>query len=263
MNWLLVAVLAVTGLLVGWCLRTVVVPLTVPSERPLRTGCPRCGRRIMLAPGRPAPDQSDDAPVTGRGRRLASFSVGRCAACRARIGPPPLALELPTAVLFGALAARAHPGLVLAAACWLAACAVALGFIDAAVQRLPDLLTAPAYVGTAGLLLVAAASGGHWGYLLRALLGGLGLATAYLLLVLASRSAVGLGDAKLAASLGTMMAWFGWPTLLAGTFVSFLLAAAYGLALLVARRATLKRRIPFGPFMIAGALLALLANAPR
>jgi leader peptidase (prepilin peptidase)/N-methyltransferase len=43
--------------------------------------------------------------------------------------------------------------------------------------------------------------------------------------------------------------------------VSFLLAAVYGLALLVARRVTLKQRIPFGPFMIAGTFLALLAGA--
>jgi len=261
MNWVLVAALAVAGLLVGWCLRAVVAPLAVSAEHPLRTDCPGCGRRIVPEAGRPAPGQSHVASVAGHPRWLAWFSVGRCAACRARIGPPPLALEIPAAVLFGALAARVHPGSVLAAACWLAACSVALGYIDVAVQRLPDLLTAPAYVGTAGLLLFAAASGVHWSYLLRAFLGGLALAVAYLLLVLASRSAIGLGDAKLAASLGTMLAWLGWPTLLVGTFVSFLLAAVYGLALLVARRVTLKQRIPFGPFMIAGTFLALLAGA--
>jgi leader peptidase (prepilin peptidase) / N-methyltransferase len=263
MNWLLAAVLAVAGLLVGCCLRMAVIPLAVPAEQPLRTACPGCGRRILPASGQPHDVPAAAVPAAARGRQLAAFSLGRCARCRARIGPPPLALELATAVLFGALAARVHPGLVLAAACWLAACAAALGYIDVAVQRLPDLLTAPAYVGTAGLLLAAAASGGHWSHLLRAFLGGLGLATAYLLLVLASRSAIGLGDAKLAASLGTMMAWADWPTLLAGTFASFLLAAVYGLALLATRRATLSRRIPFGPFMIAGAFLALLADAPR
>lgn len=261
MNWALITVLAAAGLLVGWGMRSVVVPLAVYAGHPLRTDCPGCRRRIMPAPGRPAPDRFHDVSVTGRGRGLASFSAGRCVACRARIGPPSLALELPTAVLFGALSARVHPGLVLAAACWLAACAVALGYIDVAVQRLPDLLTAPAYVGTAGLLLVAAASGAHWSYLLRAFLGGLALVVAYLLLILASRSAIGLGDAKLAASLGTMLAWAGWPTLLAGTLASFLLAAVYGLALLVARRIALKQRIPFGPFMIAGTFLAVLASA--
>ena len=72
-----------------------------------------------------------------------------------------------TAVLLGALAARVPAGLqhtvagalVLAAACWLAVCAVPLIFTDLAVSRLPDPLTAAAYAGTAVLLLLAAAAG--------------------------------------------------------------------------------------------------------
>jgi hypothetical protein len=62
-----------------------------------------------------------------------------------RTGPPALAVGCVTAILLGALAARVHPGLVLAAACWLAACAVPLAFTDAAVRRLPDPLTGAAY----------------------------------------------------------------------------------------------------------------------
>jgi len=42
----------------------------------------------------------------------------------------------------------------------------------------------------------------------------------------------------------------------------FLLAAVYGAALLALRRATLSHRIPFGPFMIAGAFVAILAAGP-
>jgi leader peptidase (prepilin peptidase) / N-methyltransferase len=174
--------------------------------------------------------------------------------------PPPLAVEVSTAVLLGLLAARVHPGLVLAAACWLAVCTIPLAWIDAAVQRLPDALTAPAYAGTTGLLL-AAASGGHWHSMLRAVIGGLALAAAYLALSIVSRSAIGLGDAKLAASLGTMLAWAGWSVLVAGTLAGFLLAAVYGLGLLALRRASWRQRIPFGPFMIAGAFLALVVTA--
>jgi leader peptidase (prepilin peptidase) / N-methyltransferase len=150
---------------------------------------------------------------------------------------------------------------VLAAACWVAGCAVALAWIDAAVQRLPDALTAAAYAGTVGFLLLAAASGGHWSDLLRAVLGGLALAAAYLALAVISRSALGLGDVKLAASLGTLTAWPGWRTLIAGAFAGFLLGAVYGAGLLVFRRAHRGQRIPFGPFMVAGAFLALLASA--
>lgn len=74
-------------------------------------------------------------------------------ACGQRAGPPALAVEAITAILLGADAAPIHPGLVLAAACWLVLSAVPLAFIDAAVRRPPDLLTAPAYAGTAVLLL--------------------------------------------------------------------------------------------------------------
>lgn len=262
MSWPLVAALASAGLPIGWLLRTVVFRLAVPAGEPLRTDCPRCGYQVLAAGRRvPAPSPPGDTPAAGRRLWAASLLPGRCPSCRARIGPPPLALELCTAILLGGLATRVHPGLVLAAACWLAVCAVALAWIDVAVQRLPDLLTALAYAGTAGLLLLAAATGGHWPDLLRALLGGLALAAAYLILAVISRAAIGLGDAKLSASLGTMLAWSGWPTLAAGVLAGFLLAAVYGLGLLVSGRATRGQRIPFGPFMVAGTLLALLATS--
>jgi leader peptidase (prepilin peptidase)/N-methyltransferase len=179
--------------------------------------------------------------------------------------PPALAAGAVTAVLLGGLAARVHPyhsALVLAAACWLAVCAVPLACTDLAVQRLPDPLTGAAYAGTAVLLLAAAAVGGHegsWSALVRALLGGLALAGFYLLLMVISPSGMSLGDVKLAASLGTLLAWFGWRLLLAGGFAGFLLGGIYGIALLASGRATRKQPIPFGPFMIAGAVLAVAA----
>jgi leader peptidase (prepilin peptidase) / N-methyltransferase len=173
--------------------------------------------------------------------------------------PPALAAGAVTAVLLGGLAARVHPILVLAAACWLAACAVPLACTDLAVQRLPDPLTGAAYAGTAVLLLAAAAVGGTWSALVRALLGGLALAGFYLLLMVISPSGMSLGDVKLAASLGTLLAWFGWRLLLAGGFAGFLLAGIYGSAVLASGRATRKQPIPFGPFMIAGAVLAVVA----
>lgn len=173
--------------------------------------------------------------------------------------PPPLAVEATSAIALGMLAARIHPGLVLAAACWLALCAVPLAFIDAAVHRLPDLLTAPAYAGTTVFLLLAAATSGHWPGLVRAVLGGIALAGFYLALILINPSGMGLGDSKMAASLGSLLAWSGWSTLLAGAFAGFLLAAIYGVALLASGRATRKQHLPFGPFMIAGAFAVILA----
>ena len=73
-----------------------------------------------------------------------------------------------------------------------------------------------------------------------------------------SPSGMGLGDVKLAASLGTLLAWFSWRLLLAGGLAGFLLGGVFAGALLVSRRADRKQAIPFGPFMIAGAVLAVL-----
>jgi leader peptidase (prepilin peptidase)/N-methyltransferase len=177
--------------------------------------------------------------------------------------PPALVAGAATAILLGGLAARVHPALVLAAACWLAACAVPLAYADMAVQRLPDPLTGAAYAGTVVLLLLAAAVGGPWSALcpalLRALLGGLALAGFYLLLILISPSGMSLGDVKLAASLGTLLAWFSWRLLIAGGFAGLCLGALAAGALLASRRVSRKHLIPFGPFMIAGAVLAVIA----
>ncbi len=173
-------------------------------------------------------------------------------------GRPPLTVELTAAVLLGLLAARIHPALALAALCWLAACTIPLAYIDAAARRLPDLLTVPAFAGTAVLLLAAAAGGEQWPRLGRGLLGGAGYAAFCLVLFLVSPSGMGPGDVKLAAGLGTALAWLGWGTLIAGALAGFALGAVYGLFLLVRGRADRKTQLPFGPFMIAGAFLALL-----
>jgi leader peptidase (prepilin peptidase) / N-methyltransferase len=245
MNAVLIAAVALAGLIIGGAQRTVIFRLAVPAGEPPRRACPGCGHQVTSTWRRPWPGGP---------------SAGRCAACQGRSGPPPLVVEITTALLLGALAARVEHGLVLAAASWLAAWAGPLAWIDAATRRLPNVLTAPAYAGTAALLVLAAATGMDWPDLLRALLGGFLLAAFYLVLTLISPSGMGLGDVKLAASLGTLLAWFGWAALLAGAFGGFLLAAVYGVALLVSGRATRKHHIPFGPFMIGGAFLVVLAG---
>jgi leader peptidase (prepilin peptidase)/N-methyltransferase len=240
----LIGVLALAGLLAGWGQHAIAARYAVPAGQPPRQNCPSCGHRLASRWWLPVPSAD---------------LAGRCPACRQRTGPPPLAAGVISAVLLGALAARAHPGLVLAAACWLALCCVPLGFIDAAVHRLPDLLTAPAYGGTVVLLLVAAVAGGGTHTLIRALFGGAALAGLCLILTVLSPSGMGLGDVKLAAALGTLLAWSGWRALLGGTLAGFALAALYGIVLLVTHRATRKQHIAFGPFLIAGAFAVFLA----
>jgi leader peptidase (prepilin peptidase) / N-methyltransferase len=166
-----------------------------------------------------------------------------------------------SAVLLMVLAAWVHSAYLLGAVCALAVVAVPLAFIDVAVHRLPDLLTGAAYAITVGCLLIAAASGGRWYDLVRALLGGVALAGFYLLLAVINPSGMGMGDVKLAASLGTLLAWESWRALVLGGAAGFFLAAIYSVALLAVGRSSRKQDIPFGPFMIAGAFLLLLVTA--
>jgi leader peptidase (prepilin peptidase) / N-methyltransferase len=70
---------------------------------------------------------------------------------------------------------------------------------------------------------------------------------------------LGAGDLKLAGVLGLALGWLGWPAVLRGTFLAFALLSVCGLALLATRRIKLDSALPFGPFMLAGALLAVLA----
>ena len=137
---------------------------------------------------------------------------------------------------------------------------VALAAIDIAVQRLPDRLTLPAYPILITLLGGAAIVGHDFAALLRALLGGLTLAGAFLVLALLRPGQLGGGDIKLAGVAGLALGWLGWPILIAGAALGFVLSAVASLALLAARRITLHSAISFGPFLLGGALLAMLAG---
>ena len=239
-NIFFAAATATAGVAIGWGQRTIIFRLATPTGDLPRLACAGCGLQIP-------------------GSRLALWlpltPSGRCMACRARTGPPLAAVELSIAALLVGLAARVHPGLVLTGAAWLAVCAVPLAWIDAAVHRLPDLLTGWAYLGTVALLLLAAAASGHWHSFLRAAAGGLGFAGFCLVL---STCGLGFGDCKLAASLGTFLGWSSWATLFDGALAGFVLAGAYGICLVAAGRGCGQRLIAFGPFMIGGAFAIIL-----
>ena len=138
--------------------------------------------------------------------------------------------------------------------------AIALAQIDAAVQRLPDTLTLPVYPALILLLGLAAAATRDGAPLLLALAGGLALSAGYLLLGLASGGQLGGGDIKLAGLVGIALGWLGWRAVVMGACLGFVLAAGAGLVLLAAGRISRESMISFGPFMLGGALLAVLAS---
>jgi len=133
-----------------------------------------------------------------------------------------------------------------------------LAWIDARTHVLPNRIIVPWYPFAVVLLLSTAALAGDWAGLGRVLLAGLALFCFYLLLHVIQPRGMGLGDVKLAGILGLYLGYLGWPHVLLGTLLAFLLGAVVGLVLIILRRAGLKSALAFGPYMIAGTGTALL-----
>ncbi|MGW2956996.1 prepilin peptidase [Streptomyces sp. NPDC001220] len=202
-----------------------------------------------LAPGA---QPTEPAP----GDRHAPPSEAR-AAYGPRVIPFAVATALVCALLALATGTRPELGVWLV----LAPVAVLLATVDFRVQRLPDPLTLPLAAAALALLAVAALLPEHAGDWLTALYAALVLGAAYFVLFLINPGGMGFGDVKLALGMGAVLGWYGWPTVLLGTFAGFLFGALYGGALVVVRRAGRKTAIAFGPFLIAGAFAGLLVGA--
>lgn len=227
---------ATAGLPLGTLLQRPVFRLSVPYGDPDRSACPHCA-----------------APVNG-------WIISRCARCSSALGHP-VVLAVTTAAVLALLLGRFGGQPDVVAFGFLGVIGVALAAIDIAVQRLPDRLTLPAIPVLIAALAGAALIGNDIGAFARALLGGLALTGTYLLLALVRPGQLGGGDIKLAGLAGLALGWLGWPTLVVGSALGFVLSALVGLALLALRRVSLQSHISFGPFLLGGALLAVLATS--
>jgi leader peptidase (prepilin peptidase)/N-methyltransferase len=76
-------------------------------------------------------------------------------------------------------------------------------------------------------------------------------------LALGVRGGLALGDLYLVAPIGLML---GWPVIFTSLFAAAFMAAGTSLILLATRRVGMRSYIPFGPFLVAGAVFALLVD---
>jgi leader peptidase (prepilin peptidase) / N-methyltransferase len=244
---LLLVFTGLLGLVVGSFLNVVIwrVPRGESIVSP-PSHCPACDRPI-----RPR----DNVPVL-------SWLVlrGRCRACAEPISARYPAVELLTAAVFVVLAVRLGFDAALPAYLYLGAVGVALALIDLDVKRLPNAIVLPSYGVAVVLLGIAAVAEGEWSNLLRALLGMVALFGFYFLLVLVYPKGMGFGDVKLAGVLGLYLGYLGWAEVITGGFLGFLFGGVVGGALMALQKAGRKSQIPFGPFMLAGTLAAILAG---
>ena len=231
------AVAAITGLAIGSFLNVIIyrVPrgesVVFPASR-----CRSCGRALSAW---------DNVPVL-------SWLVlrARCRTCQAPISWRYPLVELLTAALFWLAFAEFGLTVSAVAAAMLAALCVVTVFVDVDHLLILDWVTMPA--GVAALALSIAS-----GRLASALEGAALGAALFGLIYLATRGmGMGLGDVKLAACLGAFLGLTGS----VGAFVAaFVIGALAAIPVIVLRRRGRRDVLPFGPFLVLGALIMTFA----
>lgn len=206
-----------------------------------RSRCPHCGHRLSAL---------ENIPVL-------SFVLlrGRCRHCGARISKRYPVVEISTAALSGVAAWHFGASAATLGALLFIWALVALSFIDLDTQLLPDSITLPLL-----WLGLAFNTGGVFTDLHSAVIGAiagyLALWTVYWLFRLATgKEGMGYGDFKLLAAIG---AWLGWQVLPLTILLSSLVGAIVGIALIAFARHGRNVPIPFGPYLGAAGLIALL-----
>ena len=133
--------------------------------------------------------------------------------------------------------------------------------IDLRELRIPDKLTAPAAALAIPLLLLSALTDWDDVSLVRALLGALAMGGFYFVLFFIYPAGMGFGDVKLAPIIGAQLGFFGWIPLVRGLIAAYFIVGPVAILMLLLRRANKKTGFPFGPFMAAGAIVALVLEA--
>ncbi len=212
-----------------------------------RSRCPACGHVIKWY---------ENIPLLGW-----LMLRGKCSSCGTRISPRYPLVELATGTLFGVIAWKFGPQWSTLLWCGFAAVLVALAGIDWDTTYLPDSMTLP--LMWAGL--IAAAMGwipiplkqALWG----AVAGYLSLWAVYWAFKLATgKEGMGYGDFKLLAALG---AWLGPLMILPILLMASVVGAVVGIGMKMSKSLREGRYVPFGPFLVGGALVVLLVGAPK
>jgi len=242
MSALRALIFAVFGLVLGSFLSVVIY--RVPRKQSIvapRSACPQCGATI---------EARDNVPVL-------SYVLlrGRCRSCGARISLRYPLLELATAALFAGASLRFHAPYTAAVVALLFMVLETMAVIDIEHQIVPNRILYPALIAFAVLVVAGVALGDDMG-LVRAGLGFLAFGGGLLVVAVISPGGMGMGDVKLAALIGLVLGALGLRYVAVAAALAILAGGLGGIALMVFAGASRKAKIPFGPYLAAGAVAA-------
>lgn len=164
-----------------------------------------------------------------------------------------------TALAFGVLALRVGMDAVLPAFLAVMAVGTAISIVDLREKRIPNRMLLVAGPVVAVLLVAGVLLRGEPERLLAVLAGAAAMFALYFVIALVAPAAMGMGDVKLAALLGGALGAAGLTASLVGLLAAFLIGGIVAVIALAAGRVGWRGSIPFGPWMVAGALIGLAA----
>jgi leader peptidase (prepilin peptidase) / N-methyltransferase len=218
---------------------------------PKRSACPGCGAGIAAR---------DNIPV-------ASWLAlkGRCRHCGVPIPVRYLLVEVATGMFFAGIAWTWGIDPFLPALLVLGWALIVATAIDLEFRIIPNRLTYRLPLVLLPLVIGAAWYDGAWVDLRRALITAVALPGAMLLLSEAFRlvrgqPGIGMGDIKFAVSLGLVVGYLGGLEIVVFAYASVLSAVVIAVVLMLAGRARLASRIPFGPYLAIGTILVMVAG---
>ena len=182
---------------------------------------------------------------------------GKCRDCGARISSRYPIVEAGTAALFVATGFVVGSQWVLPSYLWFVGVTVALTLTDLDHKLIPNKILFPGIVVGAVLLGVGAVLDGTPADFGWALAGAAAYFTGLLGIAVIAKGGFGFGDVKLAFLLGLFLTYMGWGILGVGAFMAFFFGGVVSIVLLITGVKGRKDAIPFGPYLIAGAYLAI------
>ncbi|AFY46555.1 prepilin signal peptidase PulO-like peptidase [Nostoc sp. PCC 7524] len=214
--------------------------------------CPHCLNQLKAY---------DNVPVLGW-----VWLKGRCRYCKSKISRRYPVVEAVTGIIFLLIYFLFNVSILTIGYWTFCSWLLALSLIDLDTMTLPNPLTKSGLV--LGIIfqivfgyITEASIAGVIKHLMMGIVGavlGLWLFEAIALLgIFLQKEAMGAGDAKLAAMMG---AWLGWKHLLLAGFIACTLGAVVGIGAIILSQRKWGQKIPFGPFLAAGAFFTLFGG---